>query len=105
MRMAAIGAKGFVALAHRHAEPRRNDLLADRQIPRAFDHVLKKEIEGALLAVTDFNLKAEKLASPVKPCVVVLQPVARKGRILQGSHVGRFPPNGVTTGNCQRTAT
>ena len=71
MRVAAIGAERLVALAHRNAKPRRDRLLADRQMAGALDHVLEKEIEGALLAIADFHLKAEELEAPVQAYVVV----------------------------------
>ena len=65
MRVAAIGAERLVALAHRDAKPRRDRLLAERQMARALDHVLQKEIEGALLAVADFDLKTKQLQTTV----------------------------------------
>ena len=65
MRVTAIGAKRFVAFAHRNAKPRGDRLLPNRQMARAFDHVLQKEIEGALLAIADFDLKTEELQTAV----------------------------------------
>ena len=72
MRVAAIGAERLVALAHRDAEPRRDRLLADRQMARALDHVLQKEIEGALFAIANFDQEAEELETLVQAYVVVL---------------------------------
>jgi hypothetical protein len=45
-------------------------------------------------------LEAEKLETSIQAYVVVLQPVARRGRTYRRSqgHVGRFPPNVFTWG-------
>ena len=103
MRVTAIGAKGLVAFPHGHAKARSDRLLPDRQMARPLNQVLQKEVEGALFAVADFNLKAEQLQTPIKPYVVVRKAVVWRRRILYGGHIGRFLPNVVANGNCQRT--
>ena len=70
--MAAVGAKRLITLPHGNAEPRRNRLLTNRQMARALDHVLEKEIERALLAIANLHLKTEELETPVQAYVVVL---------------------------------
>jgi hypothetical protein len=53
--------------------------LPDRQMTRALDHVLQEEIESALLAIANFDLKAKQLETTIQAYVVVLKPVARRG--------------------------
>src|SRR6185437_12033391 len=79
VRVAPVGAKRLVTLAHRDAEARSDGLLPNRQMARTLDHVLQEEIERALLAVANFHLEAEELEATVEADVVVLQQVARLG--------------------------
>src|SRR6185369_9943924 len=62
MRVAAIRAERPVVGTHRHAERSGDRFLAKRQVARALDQVLQKEIVGALLAVAQLELQAIKLA-------------------------------------------
>ena len=47
--VATIGAEGVVVLAHGYAETRRDGLLAEGQVRRAFNQVLHKQVVRALL--------------------------------------------------------
>jgi len=69
--MSAIGAKRFVSLSHRAAKSRRNGLLPERKMTRALNQVLKEEIVCALLAIANFDLKAEQCQSLFNAYVVV----------------------------------
>ena len=69
--VSAIGAEGFVALAHGDAKSRRDGLLPERKMARALDQVLQEEIVGALLAIANFDLKAKQLQPLFDADVVV----------------------------------
>src|SRR5262245_40826715 len=56
--VAAIGAEGKVTRLHGGGKARRNRLLTERKMAGAFDEILQKEIEGALLALADLDLHA-----------------------------------------------
>ena len=49
MIVAAIGAERVVVLTHRHTKTGSNGLLAEREVRRALDQVLHKQIVRALL--------------------------------------------------------
>ena len=92
MRVAAIGAEGFVALAHRDPEPRRDRFLPKRQMAGALDQVLQEQIVGALLAVADFDLQAEQLQPRFDADVVVARRALRRCGASFGCHLQSFHP-------------
>jgi hypothetical protein len=69
--VAAIGAEGFVALAHGDAEAGRDRLLAERKMAGALDQVLEKQIIGALLAIANLDLKPEQFQPRLHADIVV----------------------------------
>jgi hypothetical protein len=75
MSVSAIGAKGFVALAHGDAEPCRNGLLPEGKMARSLDQILKEEIVRAFFAISYFDLKTEQFQSLVNADVVVTRRV------------------------------
>ena len=75
MGVSAIGAKGFVTLAHGDAESCGDGLLPERKMARALDQILEEEIIGAFFAIANFDLQAEQLQSLFNADVVIARRV------------------------------
>ena len=73
MRMAAIGAERKVARLHRLGEAGGNRLLAERQVAGSLDQVLEKQVVGALLRLTDGELRPVELETGGFADVVVAE--------------------------------
>ena len=73
MGVAPIGAERQIALLHGAGEPRRDRLLAQRQMAGALDQVLQEQIERALLGLPENDLATIQL-QPHGLADVVVQP-------------------------------
>ena len=81
VRVSAVGAKRQVARLHGGGKTGGDRLLAERQVARALDEVLQKQIERALLGLADLDLRAIQ-AKPRFLADIVIEGRRRGGRAI-----------------------
>jgi hypothetical protein len=84
VRVAAVGAKGVVALFHGTAKARRDCFLAEREVAGALHEVLQEQVVGALFGLPQPELRVVELEPHLLADVVV-----RAAAV--GRRAGRFP--------------
>jgi hypothetical protein len=69
--MTAICAEGFVALLHGYTKASGDGFLAKRQVARALDQILQKQVISPLFAIADLDLQAIKLKPRLRADVII----------------------------------